>query len=197
MIAGLFYISDYLSSEAHDELMAAADREPWLMSVDHPVQVYGYRYNRAKETAFYIGDLPVWANDLAQQLWRDGLLPAIPEQLVVNDYPPGTGIFPHIDQAVFGDVVASVSLQSSCMMQFSHSESDQMEEVLLEPRSLLVLSGEARWLWKHAIAPRLIDIVQGQERPRSRRVSLTFRVMPESTKRPARASSSWHAGSSE
>jgi alkylated DNA repair dioxygenase AlkB len=84
----------------------------------------------------------------------------------------------HIDQAAFGDRVASVSLGSTCVMQFSKAGADSEEEILLEPRSLLLLSGEARWDWRHGIPAREVDRWQAQERPRSRRVSLTFRIIP-------------------
>jgi alkylated DNA repair dioxygenase AlkB len=181
MISGLRYLPEYLDRRVHDDLIGAADRGQWLMWNDHPVQVYGYGYSRAKAGAVRIGDLPPWASELAERLWRDCLLPAIPDQLVVNDYPPGTGVSPHIDQEVFGDVVASVSLGSSCVMEFS-KEGRVPEELLLEPRSVVVLSGEVRWAWRHAIPSRVIDIIEGRERRRGRRLSLTFRVMPESTK---------------
>lgn len=181
IIAGLQYVAEYLEPGTHDRLLAAVDLYPWQMSVDHGVQVYGYRYSHAKRAAFRIGELPSWASDLAVRLRRDGFLPDVPDQLVANDYRPGTGIFAHVDQAVFGDTIASVSLGSTCVMRFSDGESNRVEELLLEPRSVLVLSGEARWAWTHEIPARAVDAWQNHDRPRSRRVSLTFRVMPRSS----------------
>lgn len=179
-IPGLRYVPEYLDSETHDRLLAAVDLQPWLTSADHGVQIYGYNYNHTKRAAIRIGDLPAWAADLGGRLCRDGLLPRMPDQMVANDYRPGSGIFAHVDQAVLGDVVASVSLGSTCVMRFSHGVSGQVEELLLEPRSVLVLSGEARWAWQHAIPARAVDTWQNEEWPRSRRVSLTFRVIPTS-----------------
>ena len=179
-IPGLRYVPAYLDAAAHDRILDVVDVEPWLMSADHRVQIYGYGYNHVRRAAYQVRDLPEWARELARQLCRDGVVPAVPDQLVVNDYPPGTGIFPHVDQAVFGDTVASLSLGSSCVMQFTHSESARVEHLLLEPRSVLSLSGEARWAWRHEIPARLSDEWDGQSRPRSRRVSLTFRIMPRS-----------------
>ena len=41
------------------------------------------------------------------------------DQLIVNEYQPGQGISPHIDnQTLFGDVVVSVSLSSNTIMTF-------------------------------------------------------------------------------
>jgi alkylated DNA repair dioxygenase AlkB len=180
IIEGLQYVPDYLTSEAEDGLMRAADAHEWQMTVDHPFQVYGYHYNHKRIEAYRIGELPIWARELATRLRNDGLIPDVPNQMVVNDYPAGSGFFAHVDQAVFGDTIVSVSLGSACVMRFSHSNSGQIEECLLEPRSALALSGDVRWNWKHEIPARKVDIFGGYERPRSRRVSLTFRVVPRS-----------------
>jgi alkylated DNA repair dioxygenase AlkB len=177
-IRGLQYVPEYLDAAAHDRLLAELDSQPWLMSVDHRVQIYGYNYSHADRAAFRIGDLPEWGTELAVRLRDDALLPKVPDQLVANDYPPGSGIFAHIDQAVFGDVVASVSLGSTCIMRFRHGSSGRTEELLLEPRSVLVLSDDARWAWQHEIPARTADTWLDEERPRSRRVSLTFRIVP-------------------
>jgi alkylated DNA repair dioxygenase AlkB len=177
-VGGLQYIADYLDRETHDRLLAAVESQPWQTSIDHGVQIYGYHYNHKRRAAYRIGELPQWAADLAARLWRDGLLPNVPDQLVANEYSPGAGIFAHVDQAVFGDTIASVSLGSTCVMRFSNNEAKRTEELLLEPRSVLILSGEARWAWMHEIPARSVDIWHGQEKPRSRRVSLTFRVIP-------------------
>jgi hypothetical protein len=61
------------------------------------------------------------------------------------------------------------------------SSDERLEELFLEPRSALILSGEARWAWKHGIPARTVDVWQQQERVRARRVSLTFRVIPHSS----------------
>jgi alkylated DNA repair dioxygenase AlkB len=179
-IAGLQYVAGYIAAETQDLLLAAVDAHPWQTSVDHGVQVYGYHYNHRKREAYPIGGLPLWARELAVRLWRDGLIPDVPNQMVANDYPAGSGIFSHIDQAEFGETIASVSLGSTCIMRFSDTRSERVEERLLEPQSVLVLSGEARWQWKHAIPARAVDMWRTHELPRSRRVSLTFRVVPAS-----------------
>jgi alkylated DNA repair dioxygenase AlkB len=185
LIQGLHYVTEYLDHDTHDRLLAAVDAQPWLTSVDRGVQIYGYTYVHAKRAILRIGELPVWSQELAARLQRDGLMPALPDQLVVNDYQPGCGIFRHLDVDVLGDVVVSVSLGSTCVMQFTHMESGRQEQLLLEPRSVLVLTGEARWAWQHEIPPRLADTWQNRELPRARRVSLTFRLMPGLSPQPA------------
>ena len=61
-------------------------------------------------------------------------------------------------------------------MEFRY-ESDEKKEysIWLDPGSLIVLRGEARFNWLHKIPPRKIDKLNGREHKRERRVSLTFR----------------------
>lgn len=51
--------------------------------------------------------------------------------------------------------------------------------ILLPPRSLLIMSGEARYAWSHAICPRHTDIIETENgitiQPRETRISFTFR----------------------
>jgi alkylated DNA repair dioxygenase AlkB len=178
LIPGIRYVSGYLDQEAHDRLLSAVDEHPWQTSVEYSVQVYGYHYNHTLRAAYRIGDLPLWATPLAGRLHQDGFVASVPNQLVANEYRPGSGIFDHVDQAAFGDVVISVSLGSTCVMRFTRPEPEGSRELLLEPKSALVLTGEARWLWKHGIPARLSDLWDGCEYVRSRRVSLTFRAIP-------------------
>lgn len=179
MITGIQYLPNYLDQETHDRLLSAVDEHPWQMSFDHRVQVYGYHYNHKVREAYRIGDIPTWAVPLALRLHQDGYIAKTPNQLVANEYLPGQGIFDHQDQAVFGDIVISVSLGSSCVMRFTRADTEASEELLLEPRSVLVLSGEARWDWKHGIPCRASDFWNGREYVRTRRVSLTFRTIPQ------------------
>ncbi|WP_090196612.1 alpha-ketoglutarate-dependent dioxygenase AlkB [Yoonia tamlensis] len=62
-------------------------------------------------------------------------------------------------------------------MRLENRRISQLVDLALEPRSLLVISGEARHVWTHAIPSRKSDIVNGQKHSRSRRLSLTFRKM--------------------
>jgi alkylated DNA repair dioxygenase AlkB len=177
LIPGIEYVPGYLDQETHDRLLFAVDQHAWQTSVEHRVQVYGYRYNHKARAAYRIGELPPWATALAARLHHDNFVPTIPTQLVVNEYQPGIGIFDHVDQDVFGDVVISVSLGSTSVMRFTRTEPDESRELVLEPKSVLVLTKDARWLWKHGIPGRVSDLWDGREYVRSRRVSLTFRTV--------------------
>ena len=106
-------------------------------------------------------------------------MPYVADQLIVTEYQPGEGIRPHVDAPVFADVIVGVTLGSTCVMEFARA-GHPTRALLLEPRSAVVLSGDARQDWQHAIPARAEDEWQGRTLPRARRVSLTFRKMLDS-----------------
>jgi DNA oxidative demethylase len=101
-----------------------------------------------------------------------------PEELVevlVQRYPVGATIGWHRDAPAFGTVIG-VSLGGTSRMRFQRGTGERRRvwEVLLEPRSGYVLSGEARRSWQHSIPPT-----------KELRYSITFRTL-----RPGSAGSS-------
>jgi alkylated DNA repair dioxygenase AlkB len=101
--------------------------------------------------------------------------PDLADQLIVTEYQPGQGIFSHVDVPMFADTIVTISLGSTCVMEFVAPEAGQHAHLLLEPLSALVLSGEGRSTWKHSIPARTSDLWQGRSWKRTRRVSLSFR----------------------
>lgn len=53
----------------------------------------------------------------------------------------------------------SVSLLSDVSMSFDNPKTGEKFAMILPRRSALVLTGEARYLWRHQIAARKIDRV--------------------------------------
>lgn len=152
------------------------------------VQHYGYKYdysNRRLDESARIGPLPEWLTQLAYKIRRAGTDDAVRlfdarrpfEQAIVNEYEPGQGIAPHIDRDCFGPVVATVSLWSAVNMDFCGAETGNEYVHRLEPRSLVLLHGDARSKWRHGIAKRRTDTCHGQKIARRRRVSVTFRTI--------------------
>ena len=190
MIPGLRYVPGYVDGVAHDALLAAVDAVPWRDFGERRAQIYGYSFHYTKGGIYRVEDLPAWAQDLAARLERDGLMSDLADQLIVNEYAAGRGIPAHVDAPLFADTIVSISLGSGCVMEFT-SESADMKEQFLEPMSALVIAGEARHQWKHAIPGRTMDEWQGRERPRTRRISLTFRKVLPAEQRPAWEPSLW------
>lgn len=177
-VNGLTYIRNFISQSEQDLLLPKIYQQPWLTDLKRRVQHYGYKYDYAKHVtnqSMYIGELPDWCLAIASRL-HQSYSSTFPDQMIVSEYEPGQGVASHVDcKTCFGDPIISLSLASACFMDFSHKKRGEKKSILLEPRSLIVMQGEARYEWKHAIAKRKSDKLNGQVIKRNRRVSLTFR----------------------
>lgn len=178
-IPGLLYISNYLTIEEQKGFIEAINHEEWLTDIKRRVQHYGYRYDykaRTIDYSTYLGALPIWAISLAHRLHKEHYISKEPDQLIVNEYKPGQGIANHVDcKPCFEDTIVSISLGSICVMDFISLETREHIEVLLEPGSLVVISGEARYNWTHGIAQRKTDKIGNKTIFRKLRLSMTFR----------------------
>lgn len=179
-ISGLTYLPDFVVAEEEAALLAQIDAAAWRHDLKRRVQQYGYRYDYRARTvtpADRLGDLPDWLAPLAERLATAGWFPRRPDQVIVNEYAPGQGISAHIDCApCFGDTIASLSLGSPAVMRFTRP-GEAPVDLPLPARSLVVLCGEARYAWRHAIPARRSDPGPHGRIPRARRVSLTFRTV--------------------
>ena len=179
-ICGLQYIENYLTEFRHEWLLAEIDKHEWLTDLKRKVQHYGFKYDykaRKVNHDMHIGELPEWLKKLSQKLQKDGHIPEVADQVIVNEYLPGQGISGHIDcEPCFEKTIVSLSLGSSCVMDFTNKDDKTKKiPVWLAPKSLIVLGGEARYKWLHGIATRKSDEWNGHRYARQRRVSLTFR----------------------
>lgn len=169
----LTYISNYISLEYEEKLLKLIDIQEWNLDLKRRTQHYGYKYNytaRFVDTSYYLGAMPYWIDELCSKLHRDGIFIEKPDQVIINEYMPGQGIASHIDCVpCFEGVICSLSLASGCVMDLTNGNIKEL--IYLEPRSLLVLQGDARYIWRHGIAARKSD--NGVKR--QRRISLTFR----------------------
>ena len=173
-------IKNYITAERHDTLLAQVDEQPWLADIKRRVQHYGFKYDyRARKVNYdmHIGELPGWLEALSKELHTDTYMPEVADQVIVNEYQPGQGISAHIDcEPCFKDTIVSLSLGSNCVMNFTNKlDKTKRIPIWIEPRSLLIMKGEARYQWLHSIPARSQDEWEGVRHPRQRRVSLTFR----------------------
>ncbi|XP_011082163.1 alkylated DNA repair protein alkB homolog 8 isoform X1 [Sesamum indicum] len=166
---------------------------------------YEFCYDiRTVNTNHYLGELPSFVSPILERIRTfqtlDHSADIALDQLTVNEYPPGVGLSPHIDtHSAFEDLIFSLSLAGPCIMEFrkyatavwqekSTSSSDVGEQIseknssfvrkaiYLPPRSMLLLSGEARYVWHHYIPHHKVDKVNDSLiRRGSRRVSFTLR----------------------
>lgn len=180
-VPGMSLLPEFITEDEERELLSVIDQQPWLADLQRRVQHYGYRYDytaRQVTADLYLGVLPDWLQPLATRLHCEGLFATPPDQVIVNEYQPGQGTAPHVDCIpCFGGTIASLTLGSGCLMDFTHSNTAQKTSLFLPPCSLLLLQGDARYHWQHGIAKRKKDVVDGVKIQRGRRVSLTFRTV--------------------
>lgn len=149
--------------------------------------------------------LPPWAVELIRHL--EQLLVTLPEhqlpaeiksmlfpaeqvlsrQLILNLYNGAEGLASHVDlvnRFADGILLCSFGPQGTgTVMDFTH-ESRPSQHLFLPSGSVLLLSGESRYDWKHGIVARPFDLVQSADHPdridslkRSIRLSITIRSM--------------------
>lgn len=89
-------------------------------------------------------------------LWL-GVPPGAFTQALVAEYREGTPLGWHRDVPQFEDVVG-VSLLNEAVMKFRpypplEAKKTDVIRTVVEPRSIYLLRGPARWAWQHSVAP--------------------------------------------
>nr|XP_028582029.1 alkylated DNA repair protein alkB homolog 8 isoform X2 [Podarcis muralis] len=148
---------------AEDEVTSAAQKSLKHRRVKHFGYEFRYDNNNVDRDRPLPGGLPDICNKLLAKWLKMGHIKEKPDQLTINQYEPGQGIPPHIDtHSAFEDEIIALSLGAEIVMDFKHPDG-HAAAVMLPQRSLLVMSGESRYLWTHGITPRKFDIVQASE----------------------------------
>lgn len=186
-VTGLMYVPEVVSPDEAKDLLGHIDAQPWSHELRRRVQHYGWRYNykqRAIKADDNLGPLPSWIQSVCRRLKTLHVVPEDWEfdQAIVNEYVPGQGIAAHVDQPdMFGTPIVILSLNSAITMEFTHCTLPKHKQLRLQPNSLVYMTGEARYKWKHAIRPQMFDVMaDGSRVPRGRRVSLTLRRVKRS-----------------
>ncbi|MBA2965290.1 MULTISPECIES: alpha-ketoglutarate-dependent dioxygenase AlkB [Ramlibacter] len=86
-----------------------------------------------------------------------GVTPSAFTQALVAEYRPGTPLGWHRDVPDFEDVVG-ISLGAQAVLRFRpypprEPKRADVIRLVLEPRSIYLLRGPARWAWQHSVAP--------------------------------------------
>ena len=199
-VPGVHVVDNFVTDEEAFALLQEIDARSWDTSIKRRVQHYGHAFDYATLKIAQPGnvpEIPAFSMDLIARLSQSGLMPNGVDQLTINEYEPGVGIAFHVDaHSAFKDGIAAVTLGSGIVMEFRKADetsgklsmgrhhrmappqpgADVCKNIWLPPRSLLIMTGEARFAWQHGIAWRKTDCLkEGQVVTRSRRVSLTFR----------------------
>mmetsp|Transcript_11717 Transcript_11717/g.23846 ORF Transcript_11717/g.23846 Transcript_11717/m.23846 type:complete len:479 (-) Transcript_11717:74-1510(-) len=194
--SGAILLEEFVSPEEERFLIQWLDQQPWAQLAKRRVQHYGYEFKyglRGVDRDKCLGPLPALFHEMGLMERLVEICGTEPDQLTINEYLPGVGLRPHVDtHSMFEDSILSLSLLSGVSFEFRRGVEDGLEQVpgglselvcatWLSPRSLLLMSGESRYGWRHYIPLRKYDRLRPDETiKRSRRVSLTFRRVRQS-----------------
>jgi alkylated DNA repair dioxygenase AlkB len=181
---GLILRNNWLSDDEHANAVAEVDNNHFETMLLRRVQHYGARYDYESSQVSEIGSappIPPVLKSIGERLFSEDFFERSPEQVIVNEYFPGQGIASHVDRQSFGPAVATISLLESWPMIFSKTDGTKKLEVLLEVKSLAVMTNESRSEWAHEIAKRKVDKIGGLKIARCRRLSLTYRTINPKT----------------
>lgn len=181
---GLIYLPNFISNEESSKLISYIENQQWSAELNRRVQHYGYRYDYKSR------NLDVSSEVLEIEQPFIGLLDTLtyelnelglksrPNQIIVNEYEIGQGITWHIDsEKSFDDNIFIISLLSDCLMKLENKNTKDKLDVLLKKNSLLCLTKESRYDWKHTIPNTKSFVFNGKKFTRARRLSLTCRYI--------------------
>lgn len=176
---GLRYEREFLSVDEERDLVACVRALP-LEAAKYKSYVarrrvasfggsFDYDANRLRPTAELVVELHPLRDRVAHWL---GVPPSALVHALAAEYQPGTPLGWHRDVPDFEDVVG-VSLGGQATMRFRpyppvQPKRADIVRLTLDPRSIYLLRGPARWGWQHSVAPT-----------KELRWSITFRTARE------------------
>jgi len=200
----VYYVPDFITQAEEEGLLrqvAASPAPRWTQLSNRRLQNLG---GVPHPKGMLAERLPAWLAPLVARVTAAGLLEGkSANHVLVNEYRAGQGILPHTDGPLFHPSVATVSLGSHTVLRLysplegegvAHPwEEREVGALLLRPRSLLVLRGEAYSSLLHGIqeveedtlGPGILNLGEEEEGTtlaRSTRVSLTIRHVPNTTR---------------
>jgi len=172
---GFAYQRHFLTTAEETELITliqslpfkAAEYREW--TAKRRIVSFGGRYDFTHHELHPAPPIPQELGPLRERVAQWSGIPAGEFQhAMVAEYQPGTPLGWHRDVPNF-EVIVGVSLGGDARMRLRHyppRKGDRAALALdLEPRSIYILQGPARWHWQHAISPT-----------KTLRYSITFRT---------------------
>lgn len=160
-LQGLRFEAGFLTPEEEAALasrLADLPLEPFAFGPytgKREVASFGWRYDYGEQSFEAARPIPDFLRAYAAraEAWA-GLPAGEVAQALVTRYDPGVTIGWHRDKPHFAEVIG-VSLLSPATMRFRRRDGAgwAREKLPLPPRSIYLLSGEARSAWEHSIPP--------------------------------------------
>ncbi|GAA6010887.1 hypothetical protein JCM11491_004584 [Sporobolomyces phaffii] len=194
-IPGLYLFPDAVPADVQHALTLALSESVWPGPASNQAMLFDSPTRSALPSflAPVLDLLPAVLAPLPPTLRATIFDPTKPRQCILNLYRPGEGISSHVDlPARYEDGIVGISLLSSTDLEFTRVDHDPDDDdddvhhhhvvVRLDPGSVYVLSGPARYDYAHGIAYRDADVVVDRDGTESTvkrgvRMSVTLRRM--------------------
>jgi alkylated DNA repair dioxygenase AlkB len=174
MLEGFRYAPSFLQAEEEARLASQIAELPLKPFEFHGylanrrVINFGFRYDYSHRELNPGPKIPPFILELRAKIAEfGGRSPEEFRQVQISEYSRGAGIGWHRDKPQFGEVVGVSLLSTATLRLRLRAGKDwQRASKLIEPRSVYVLGGDARYLWEHSI-PAVTTL----------RYALTFRTL--------------------
>lgn len=185
---GLVYVPDFISETEERHLIKNFEELEFYdfvlqgQAAKRKVHHFGFRYEFYSQNVEQIDEFPNWLKEIRDRAAPfAGLKSERIEQALIAKYDAGAGIGWHRDAPAFGPTVVGISLATDDVMRFRRTLEVSFEHYKqpLARRSLYVLSGPARFVWQHSMAP-----------VKELRYSITFRTVKDRYRPQAACASS-------
>ena len=161
MPEGFRYLPDFIDPQTEVDLvqhLRTLELKPFEFHGhlgNRRVVSFGLRYNYDQREVQNAPQIPTFLDDLRAKAAAFANRSALEmKQVGINEYRPGAGIGWHRDKSEFGDVIG-VSLLMPAKMRLRKQDGQKWERrsLVLQPRSIYLLSGASRREWEHSIPP--------------------------------------------
>jgi alkylated DNA repair dioxygenase AlkB len=180
---GFLYQPDFLSVAEEADLLSIIQELEFTAFDFHGyiakrrIVEYGFEYDFGSRRASATRPIPHFLFPFRDRAAAfAGAEPDALVEAVITEYPPGAPIGWHRDVPQF-EIIIGISLGNSARMRFKPYRAEgKLVSIILEPRSIYVMRGPARWKFRHSI-PAVEKL----------RYSITFRTLRRDRKSPGAA----------
>lgn len=169
MIEGLNITEKRITKQQEVDYIRLIEQDgEWSKQLSRKTKHYGFEYIYRSRTLISAPAPPQWLRDLSVELGLDHC-----DQIIINKYEPGQGISSHIDHPkLFGENIYVLSLGENTHYKMKRQR--RLIQVDINRRSLLHMSGEARYQWTH-------ELEMSKLKGTNVRIGITWREVIKST----------------
>ena len=176
-LPGAFYYSNFIQEKESSRLISVLEKIDYQIFNGKPTKYFGIDYSSQKKvhnSNYKLDPLPHFFNVIKNKLNYNY------HQLVIEYLRPNDHVSLKRESNLFEDNVLILHLGGHFKYDMFNDETNEHVEFLIEPGSLLMLSGESRYKWKRSIKNRIKERFNHQIIPRKEHYILTFRRINES-----------------